>query len=300
MTSNHKRLHVLSVYAIDVSKPLPDRKLAYDIVTEILNGMSEDDDVCIQGDFNASVLSPNNNTIILNDFIEQQQLHIMPNDLPTYIGPLSTTIIDHFVLSASLLQYITQHYVAVSPSTVTHPSSDHRVLSIRLYAANVPPPSLDTILPSSSARSSKNIYDVYKFKDEDAATQYIEAVKNAYSTQWQNKYVTNDTTSVNAIQQTLQQMTSHLKEIIHTAATSTIGFVTHHTSHRVHHRTAALIATVNHRYDRHKKQKTSQSYSRYMSAKDNLTAYVQRMADKKYNKLMNDITNAVSTIGNSN
>jgi exonuclease III len=41
MTSNHKRLHVLSVYAIDVSKPLPDRKLAYDIVTEILNGMSE-------------------------------------------------------------------------------------------------------------------------------------------------------------------------------------------------------------------------------------------------------------------
>ena len=56
MTSNHKRLHVLSVYAIDVSKPLPDRKLAYDIVTEILNGMSEDDDVCIQGDFNASVL----------------------------------------------------------------------------------------------------------------------------------------------------------------------------------------------------------------------------------------------------
>src|ERR1700730_10616261 len=66
-------------------------------------------------------------------------------------------------------------------------------------------PSLDTILPSSSPRAFNKIYDLYKFKDEDAATQYIEAVTNAYNNQWRNKYVTNDATSVDAIQQTLQR-----------------------------------------------------------------------------------------------
>src|SRR3979490_565606 len=149
MSNKHKRLHVLSVYSLDVSKSTPDKKLAYHTLTGILNDMNEDDGICIQGDFNASISPPNNNTNLLNDFIEHQQLHIMPNDLPTYIGPLSATIIDHFLMSPSLLQYITQHYVEVSPPTITHPPSDHRALSIRLYATNIPPPSLDTILPST-------------------------------------------------------------------------------------------------------------------------------------------------------
>src|SRR6202171_4159176 len=102
---------------------------------------------------------------------------------------LSATIIDHFLMSPSLLQYITQHYVEVSPPTITHPPSDHRVLSIRLYATNIPPPSLDTILPSTSTRHPKKIYDVYKFKDKVAAAQYIEAVNSAFTTQWRNKYL---------------------------------------------------------------------------------------------------------------
>src|ERR1700680_2066737 len=60
-------------------------------------------------------------------------------------------------------------------------------------------------------------------------------------------------------------------------------------------RPTALIDAAMHAYHRHQRLKSSQSYSRYMTAQDRLAAYVQRMTDNRYYNLMNNIGNAVST-----
>jgi exonuclease III len=90
MTNTYKRLHILSVYLPDTSKPPQDRQLAYDMLADTVTSISEDDAVCIQGDFNASIVAQNGNTQMLNNLIEQTGLHIMPNEMPTYIAPLSS------------------------------------------------------------------------------------------------------------------------------------------------------------------------------------------------------------------
>jgi hypothetical protein len=61
MTNRHTRLHVLSTYALDVSKPQEEKKQAYAALANIASDITEDDDICIQGDFNASVTAPNTN-----------------------------------------------------------------------------------------------------------------------------------------------------------------------------------------------------------------------------------------------
>ena len=95
MSNTYKRVHVLSVYMLDVSKPPQDKQLAYDMLVDIVSSISDDDDICIQGDFNASILAPNANTSMLNKLVEHTGLHIISNHLPTYFEPVATTTIDH-------------------------------------------------------------------------------------------------------------------------------------------------------------------------------------------------------------
>ena len=106
------------------------------MLVDIVSSISDDEDICMQGDFNASILAPNSNTFMLNKFVEHTALHIISNDLPTYFGPVATTTIDHFLLSPSLLPFLPHHYVQVSPSTITHPPSDHCAVSAHLYATD--------------------------------------------------------------------------------------------------------------------------------------------------------------------
>jgi hypothetical protein len=60
------------------------------MLADTVTSISEDDAVCIQGDFNASIVAHNGNTQMLNNLIEQTGLHIIPNEMPTYIAPLSS------------------------------------------------------------------------------------------------------------------------------------------------------------------------------------------------------------------
>jgi hypothetical protein len=295
LRNKHRRLHVFSVYALDTSKPYEDRQQAYSMLTRILTDIDESDDICIQGDFNASILAPNINTPMLDDFIEQHNLHIMPNDLPTYIGAISTTTIDHFLLSPSLLPYITEHYVDVSSPTLTHPPSDHCVVSIRVYATATPPPSLDIIIPAPPPRAAAKKYNVHQFKDADVATQYVDAIADAYKGQWHSKYTKLDNPPCDNMKDTVEQMTAQLRSIIHTSATTTVGYIHQPTHSHTQPLPVSLVNTVNRQYHRHQKNKSPLSYSRYMAAQDRLTAYMQQMTDSRYYNLMNDISDAVST-----
>ena len=85
-----------------------------------------------QGDWNTSPLSYNSNTLMFNEFIDTHQLHIMHNHLPTYVRGTRKTIIDHFLISPSLLHFCTTASVLVSDESVTSPASDHRAISIHL------------------------------------------------------------------------------------------------------------------------------------------------------------------------
>jgi hypothetical protein len=62
-----------------------------------------------------------------------------------------------------------------------------------------------------------------------------------------------------------------------------------------HLRSSQLIDTVIHQYNRHQQRNTTASHSRYVTAQDSLRAHMQRMTDSKYNKLRDDIADAVST-----
>ena len=284
----------MSVYALDASKKIAVKQQAYNQLTGILSTISEDDDICMQGDFNASVITPNSNTSLLSNFIDTHELHIMPNNLPTYIGPVSTTTIDHFLLSPSLLPYLTHHYVSVSPATVTHPPSDHRCTCIQLYATATPPPSLDTILPSPPQPATLQKYNVANFKQQHIAAQYIDCISNAYEDQCRNNH-TDSNESSDAAHTTKQQMTEQLQGIIHTAAAASIGHITQRTAATHLSRHAHLLNNVQRQYHRHQRAKSTLSWSRYMAAQDKLTMQMQMDVDKRYYKLMDDVSAAVST-----
>jgi hypothetical protein len=185
--------------------------------------------------------------------------------------------------------------VQVSPSTTTHPPSDHRAVSIQLYTTTTPPPSLDSILPAAMLHSVQQRYNVSALHDLDTATQYVDVISNAYDTQWQHTYIITPPSSTSSIQHTLAQMTAHLQTILHAAATASIGHAAVTTGSSTHQRSRKLIATVVHQYNRYRQCKTAASHRRYMRAQDGLRAYVQRMADNKYSKLRDDIAGAVST-----
>jgi hypothetical protein len=94
---------------------------------------------------------------------------------------------------------------------------------------------------------------------------------------------------------TIQQMTTELQDILQAAATTCIGHIAHKTSAAVHHRCSRLVNQVNRQYHRHVQTKTTVSHSRYIAAQDKLTSYMQQNSNRIYDKLMSDVSAAVST-----
>ena len=137
LSDDDNTIHIFSVYAADSSKRASVRKQIYNNMNDALQRIAAHQDArthtyIIQGDWNTSPLSYNSNTPMFNEFVETHQFRIMHNDLPTFIRGTSNTLIDHFLISPSLLHLCTAVSVLVSDDTVTSPGSDHRTISIHL------------------------------------------------------------------------------------------------------------------------------------------------------------------------